>query len=35
MALRKIERDELKKILEDHLHWIREDCDAWKERGNA
>ena len=31
MALRKIKPDELKKILEDHLHWIREDCDGWED----
>ena len=23
--------EELKKILEDHLHWIKEDCEGWKE----
>lgn len=33
MALRKIEPDELKKILEDHMHWIREDCDGWEDMG--
>ena len=31
MALQNIEPDKLKKILEDHLHWIREDCDGWEE----
>ena len=31
MALRKIEPDELKKILENHLHWIREDCYGWED----
>ena len=23
-------RDELSKVLEDHLHWIREDCEGWQ-----
>ena len=31
MALQNIEPDKLKKILEDHLHWIREDCDGWED----
>ena len=22
--------DELKKVLEDHLHWIKEDCEGWQ-----
>ena len=26
-------QEELKKILEDHLHWIKEDCEGWKEMG--
>ena len=31
MELRNIEPGKLKKILEDHLHWIREDCDGWED----
>ena len=22
---------ELKKILENHLHWIKEDCENWED----
>ena len=27
--MRKI--DNLKKVLEKHLHWIRKDCDGWED----
>ena len=23
--------EELKKIIENHLHWIKEDCDGWED----
>ena len=23
--------DELKQVLENHMHWIKEDCDGWEE----
>ena len=23
-------REELEKVLEDHMHWIKEDCDGWE-----
>ena len=25
-----MERETLNKILEDHKHWLQEDCDGWK-----
>ena len=25
-----ITKEELKKVLENHLHWLREDCDGWE-----
>ena len=28
--MRQISKDELKTILENHLHWLREDCDGWE-----
>lgn len=28
--LKKISLDDLKVILENHQHWLREDCDGWK-----
>ena len=28
--MRQIDKDELKQILENHLHWLREDCDGWQ-----
>ena len=28
--MRKITPDELKAILENHRHWLREDCDGWE-----
>ena len=24
-------REELDKVLENHMHWLREDCDGWKD----
>ena len=27
--MRQIDKDELITILENHLHWVREDCDGW------
>lgn len=27
--MREISREELEKILVNHLHWIREDCEGW------
>lgn len=26
-----MKRTELNKILENHLHWIKEDCENWKD----
>ena len=35
MELRKISKEELNKIIEDHQHWLKEDCEGWKNmRGN-
>ena len=35
MELRKISQEELNKIIEDHQHWLKEDCEGWKNmRGN-
>ena len=28
--MRQISKDELNTILENHLHWLREDCDGWE-----
>ena len=30
MRLRKISQEELNKIIEDHQHWLKEDCEGWK-----
>ena len=30
MELRKISQEELNKIIEDHQHWLKEDCEGWK-----
>lgn len=29
--MRQISKDELKTILDNHLHWLREDCDGWED----
>ena len=29
--MRQITPDELKQILKNHLHWLREDCDGWED----
>jgi hypothetical protein len=29
--MREISREELEKILVNHLHWIKEDCEGWEE----
>ena len=29
--MRTITKEELKTILENHLHWLKEDCDGWQE----
>ena len=35
MELRKISQEELNKIIEDYQHWLKEDCEGWKNmRGN-
>ena len=28
--MRQISKDELNTILENHLHWLQEDCDGWE-----
>ena len=29
--MRKIKKEELKKILENHKHWLEEDCEDWRD----
>lgn len=29
--MREISKEELEKILTNHLHWIKEDCEGWKD----
>ena len=28
--MKTITKEELQKVLENHLHWLREDCDGWE-----
>lgn len=28
--MKTITKEELEKVLENHLHWLREDCDGWE-----
>lgn len=28
--MKKITQDELNKIIENHQHWLKEDCTGWK-----
>ena len=30
MELRKITQEELNKIIEDHQHWLKKDCEGWE-----
>ena len=30
MELRKISQEELDKIIENHQHWLKKDCDGWE-----
>ena len=33
--MKKLTNDELKQLIEDHGHWLREDCDGWENmKGN-
>lgn len=33
--MKKLTNDELKQLIEDHGHWLREDCDGWEDmKGN-
>ena len=29
--MKTITKEELQKVLENHLHWLREDCDGWED----